>query len=169
MQRAKSREPCLVTALRPATLAVLAVVAVATGWTGMRVWSTVDGGLPYVPRAAPFALLFLAAVLAGSALMMRRRVQARRPGTPLVSPHLAVRLLVLAQASAIVGSLVTGAYVGAALFYAEDLDVPFRRAAAAWCLGSAFAGLVVVISAVWLERECRVPPDQDPEGEPLGA
>lgn len=148
---------------------MVAAVAVATGWTGIRVWSRFDGGLPYVPRGAPFALLFLAAVLAGCALMMRRRVQLRRPGAPRIAPLLAVRLLVLAQASAIVGSLVAGGYVGAALFYAEDLDVQFRRAAAGWCLGSALAAIVAVVAAVWLERECRVPPDPDPEGEPIGA
>lgn len=151
---------------RPGTLAALAVVAVALGWTGVRVWSAVDRGLPHVPRAAPFALLFLAAVLAAGALHMRRRVQAPRPGTPPISADLAVRLLVLAQASAIVGSLVAGGYLGAAAFYAEALDVPFRRAAAGWSLAASLAGVAVVVAAIWLERECRVPPDEDPDRQP---
>jgi len=152
---------------RPGTLAALAVVAAACGWTGVRVWATVDRVLPNVPRGAPFALLFLAAVLAGGALLMRRRVRSWRPGTPKVSADLAVRLLVLSQASAIVGALVVGGYLGVAVFYAEDLDVPFRRAAAGWSVASVLAGVVVVATAVWLERECRVPPDDDPAGAEL--
>lgn len=156
--------------LRPGTLASLAVVAGALGWTGTRIWASVSGVLPDVPRLAPFALLFLAAVLVGGGLTMRRRVQRRQPGTLPISADLAVRLLVLAQASAIVGSLVTGGYVGAAVFYAADLDVEFRRVAAGWALGSAIASMVVVVAAVWLERECRVPPDDDPDDErPLRA
>jgi len=149
---------------RPGTLAALAVVAVAVGWTGVSIWSTLGRGLPLVPRGAPFALLFLAGVLAGGALLMRRRVQARRPGTPMVSSDLAVRLLVLAQASALVGALVSGGYLGAAAFYARDLDVPLRRTSAGWSLASAVAGIAVVLTAVWLERECRVPPDEDSKG-----
>lgn len=151
-----------------ATLAAFAVVALAVGWTGVRVWTTLNG-LPQVPRLAPLALLFLAGVLAGGALLMRRRVQARRPGTPLVSPDLAVRLLVLAQASAIVGALVAGGYLGAAVFYAGALDVPFRRDAAGWSVASALAGVAVVVTAIWLERECRVPTDEDPDGRPTAA
>lgn len=152
---------------RPGTLASIAVVAVALGWTVVRVWST-RTGMPQVPRGAPFALLLLAAVLVGGALLMRRRVHARRPGTPPVAPDLAVRLLVLAQASSIVGSLVAGGYVGAAVFYAEDLAVPFRRDSATWSVAAAIAALVVVVAAMWLERECRVPPPDD-EGQPAGA
>lgn len=156
--------------LRPGTLASLAVVAGALGWTGTRIWASVAGVLPDVPRLAPFALLFLAAVLVGGGLTMRRRVQRRQPGMPAIPADLAVRLLVLAQASAIVGSLVLGGYVGAAVFYAADLDVEFRRAAAGWALGSAIASMAVVVAAVWLERECRVPPEDGPDDErPLRA
>lgn len=156
--------------LRPGTLASLAFVAAALGWTGTRVWSVVAGSSPDVPRLAPFALVFLAAVLVGGGLTMRRRVQRRQPGTPPISPDLAVRLLVLAQASAIVGALAAGGYLGAAVYYAAELDIPFRRAAAGWALASAIASMVVVVAAVWLERECRVPPEDDPdEQRPLRA
>jgi len=153
---------------RLGTLASIAVVAVALGWTIVRVWSA-RNGMPQIPHGAPFALLFLAAVLVGGALLMRRRVQVRRPGTPPVSPDLAVRLLVLAQASSIVGALVAGGYLGAAVFYAEDLSVPFRRESASWSVAATVAALVVIVTAVWLERECRVPPDDDTDGQPLGA
>ena len=117
--------------------------------------------------SAPLALVFLVAVLAGGGLVMRRRVQQWRPGRERVSPDLAVRLLVLAKASAIAGAAVAGGYLGAAVAYAEDLDVPFRRSSTWWCLGSAAIALIVVAAALWLERECRTPPiDGDQPGSP---
>ena len=79
-----------------------------------------------------------------AALIMRRRVQQWRPGREQVSPDLAVRLLVLAKASALAGAAVAGVYLGAAVAYADDLDVPFRRSSTWWCLGSAALALVVV-------------------------
>ena len=150
----------------PTLLAVLAVSA-ALGWTGVRAVVSVSGALPDVPLSAPVALVFLAAVLAGGALVMRRRVQQWRPGRERVSPELAVRLLVLAKASALAGAAVAGGYLGAAVAYAADLDVPFRRSSTWWCLGSAALALVVVATALWLERECRTPPiDGDQPGSP---
>ena len=146
---------------RPGVLAAIAVVAVAAGWTAIRVLTSLAGELPDVPRSAPWALAFLAGILVAGARMMRRRVQRWTPGRERVDPELAVRLLVLAKASAIAGSAVLGGYVGAALYYAGALDVPFRQTATWWSLGSALAALVVVGCALWLERECRIPPGQD--------
>jgi len=152
---------------RPSTLVAVLVVSAALGWTGVRIAVSVAGSLPDVPLSAPLALVFLVAVLAGGALVMRRRVQQWRPGREHVSPDLAVRLLVLAKASALAGAAVAGGYLGAAVAYAEDLDVPFRRSSTWWCLGSTALGLVVVGTALWLERECRTPPiDGDRPGTP---
>jgi hypothetical protein len=145
-------------------LAVLAVGA-AVGWTGVRLVVRISGSLPDVPFSAPLALVLLAAVLAGGGVVMRRRVQQWRPGRPRVRPDLAVRLLVLAKASSLAGAAVAGGYLGAAVAYAADLDVPFRRSSTWWCLGTAALALVVVAAALWLERECRTPPiDSDEDG-----
>lgn len=163
--RPGAREPLGTT--RPSTLLAVLVVCVAIGWTGVRVIADTSGSLPDVPLSAPLGLVFLVAVLAGGALVMRRRVQQWRPGRERVSADLAVRLLVLAKASALAGSAVAGAYVGAAVAYAENLDVPFRRSSTWWSLGSAGLALVVVATALWLERECRTPPiDDDLPGAP---
>ena len=143
---------------RLTTLLGVLVVCVALGWTGVRVAVSVSGSLPEVPLTAPVALVFLAAVLAGGGLVMRRRVQQWQPGRERINPDLAVRLLILAKASALAGSAVAGGYLGAAVAYAADLDVPFRRSSTWWCLGSAAVAVLVVVTALWLERECRTPP-----------
>jgi len=152
---------------RLSTLVAVLVVCAALGWTGVRLVVRVTGSLPDVPLSAPLALVFLAAVLTGGALVMRRRVQQWRPGRERVNPDLAVRLLVLAKASALAGAVVAGGYLGAAVAYAGDLDVPFRRSSTWWSLGSAALALLVVATALWLERECRTPPiDGDQPGSP---
>lgn len=151
------------TTTRLSTLGTVLVVCVALGWTGVRVIATVSGALPDVPLSAPLALVFLAAVLAGGGLIMRRRVQQWQPGREPISPDLAVRLLMLAKASALAGAAVAGGYLGAAIAYAGDLAVPFRRTSTWWSLGSAGLALVVVATALWLERECRTPPVDGPE------
>ncbi len=128
----------------PVLLGVLAVVRARSAGPASGSSPAIAGALPDVPLTAPLALVFLAAVLAGGGLLMRRRVQQWRPGRERVSPDLAVRLLVLAKASALAGAAVAGGYLGAAIAYAEDLDVPFRRSSTWWCLGSAAIALVVV-------------------------
>ena len=82
-------------------LGAMLVVGAIGAWKARTVEMT---GMPEL-IALLHSFVGLAAVLVGGALLMRRRVQARRPGTPPVSPDLAVRLLVLAQASSIVGAL----------------------------------------------------------------
>ena len=75
----------------------------------------------------------------------------------------------LAKASALAGSAVVGGYLGAAIAYAGNLDVPFRRSATWACLGSAGLALVVVVTALWLERECRTPPLEGDRDRPATA
>jgi hypothetical protein len=139
-------------------LVSIAVVSAAVAWTGVRVATSVLGELPDVPRSAPYALAFLAAVLVSGGFTMRRRVQRWAPGRERVSPDLAVRLLALAKASAIAGAAVAGGYVGAAVYYAAGFEVPFRQTATWWSLGSALMAMVVIVAGLWLERECLIPP-----------
>lgn len=155
---------------RVVVLATVAVVAAAVGWAGARVLTSVNHVTPRASAGAPWALLFLVALLVGGAVFMRRRVQVsddQRPRPP-VNPDTAVRLLVLAKASALVGAAVTGLYVGLAIFHVGALDVPARRDATFASLITAAIGVVVVCCALWLERECRTPDDHDPTPSPSG-
>lgn len=146
---------------RVSTLVAIAIIAVAVGWSGARVFAGMSDSGPDVPQAAPYAMVFLAAVLVGGALLMRRRIRRRRETTPPVSADLAVRLLVLAKASALVGAAVVGAYGGLALYYAGSLSVSAHKSGAVASLVTCAAGFATVVSALWLERECRAPHDDD--------
>ncbi|WP_353943239.1 DUF3180 domain-containing protein [Streptomyces sp. HUAS MG91] len=152
--------------LRIRTLAGLFVVAGVLSWAGARLWNSV-GTLPSVPLAAPIVLAVIAVVLLATALSLRARLRAqreRRPGAKGVEPMMAARALVFGQASALVAALVAGMYGGTGAFLLEQLDIPARRDQAIYAGFSVVAGVAVIAAAIFLERVCKLPEDDDTEG-----
>ena len=113
------------------------------------------GTAPIVSWLQPLALLLVAGILAYTAYSTHRTVQDR---PDLLEPHQAVNRLVLARACAFVGALVLGGYLGYALSWVgDDAELADERI---WRAGAAsFAGLLIVITALLLERACRVGSD----------
>ncbi|WP_455353695.1 DUF3180 domain-containing protein [Streptomyces sp. SYSU K217416] len=150
--------------LRLGVLAGLFVVAGVLSWAGARLWNSV-GDLPSVPLAAPIVLAVIAAVLLATALSLRARLKAqreRRPGAKGVEPLMAARAVVFGQASALVAALVCGMYGGTGLFLLLDgLVVPARRDQAVYAGFAVLAGAAVVAAAMFLERVCKLPEDED--------
>lgn len=93
-----------------------------------------------------------------------------RPGRPPrslprpVNPFFAARAVALAKASSHVGSAVLGFYAGYGLFLLGELDIPALRERAILSGLAALASLGLVVIAVWLERICRLPTDEDEPG-----
>ncbi|WP_399927911.1 DUF3180 domain-containing protein [Streptomyces kanamyceticus] len=153
--------------LRIRTLAGLFVVAGVLSWSGARLWDSV-GTLPRVPLAAPIVLAVIAVVLLSTALSLRSRLRAqreRRPGAKGVDPMMAARAVVFGQASALVVALVAGMYGGAGAFLLEFLDIPGRRDQAIYAGLSVLMGIAVVAAALFLERVCKLPEDDDEDGQ----
>ncbi|MGD6744757.1 DUF3180 domain-containing protein [Streptomyces sp. BH106] len=151
--------------LRIRTLVGLFAVAGVLSWAGARLWDSL-GTLPKVPLAAPIVLAVIAVVLLATALSIRSRLRAqreRRPEAKGVDPMMAARALVFGQASALVAALVAGMYGGTGVFLLESLDVPARRDQAIYAGLSVLAGVGVVAAAMFLERICKLPEDEDPE------
>ncbi|MFD7444297.1 DUF3180 domain-containing protein [Streptomyces sp. NPDC059909] len=149
--------------LRLGVLAGLFVVAGVLSWGGARLWDSF-GTLPSVPLAAPIVLAAIAAVLAATALSIRSRLRAqreRRPGAKGVEPLMAARAVVFGQASALVAALVSGMYGGVGVFLLGSLDIPARRDQAIYAAFSVLAGIAVVAAALFLERVCKLPEDED--------
>ena len=138
-------------------LAVWAIVGLVGGWL-LHPISDRAGTAPVVSWLQPLALLLVAGILGYTAYSTSRTVRDR---PDLLEPHQAVNRLVLARACAFVGALVLGGYLGYALSWvgdeAELADERIGRSGAA-----AFAGLLIVVTALLLERACRVGSD-DPE------
>ncbi len=142
---------------RPALLVVLVLLGGALGWSGVAVLEATGFTVVRAPWSAAGGLAFFAALLLLGAWYMYDRVHRKsRPVDGLT----AVRLLALAKASALVGALVAGFYVGFAVRFLPDYgtssDERERVIRAAITAGAA---LVVVLGALLLERACKVPKD----------
>ncbi|UXY29011.1 DUF3180 domain-containing protein [Streptomyces sp. HUAS TT20] len=149
--------------LRIRVLVGVFVVAGVLSWAGARLWNSV-GTLPSVPLAAPIVLALIAAVLLATALSLRARFKAqreRRPGAKGVDPLMAARAVVFGQASALVAALVAGMYGGTGVFLLELLDMPARRDQAIYAGLAVLAGIAVIAAALFLERVCKLPEDED--------
>nr|WP_223182708.1 MULTISPECIES: DUF3180 domain-containing protein [unclassified Streptomyces] len=154
--------------MRLKVLAGLFLVAGVLSWGTARLWDSV-GTLPSVPLAAPIVLAVIAVVLAATALSIRARLKAqrdRRPGAKGVEPLMAARAVVFGQASALVAALVAGMYGGTGVFLLGHLDVPARRDQALYAGASVLAGLGVIAAALFLERICKLPEDDDKNASP---
>ncbi|WP_406507406.1 DUF3180 domain-containing protein [Streptomyces sp. NBC_00212] len=152
--------------LRLGVLAGLFVVAGVLSWAGARLWDSVST-LPSVPIAAPIVLGVIAVILLATALSIRARLRAqreRRPGAKGVEPLMAARAVVFGQASALVAALVCGMYGGTGVYLLSYLDVPARRDQAIYAGFSVLAGIGVVAAALFLERICKLPDDEDTDG-----
>ncbi|GGU30234.1 DUF3180 domain-containing protein [Streptomyces lavendofoliae] len=149
--------------LRLKVLAGLFAVAGILSWGGARLWESF-GTLPSVPLAAPVVLAVIAVVLTATALSLRSRLRAqreRRPDAKGVEPLMAARAVVFGQASALVAALVSGMYGGTGVFLLGSLDIPARRDQAIYAGFSVLAGIGVIAAAIFLERVCRLPEDED--------
>jgi hypothetical protein len=149
--------------LRIRVLAGVFGVAAILSWAGARLWNSI-GTLPSVPLAAPIVLALIAVVLTATALSLRARLKAqreRRPEAKGVDPLMAARAVVFAQSSALVAALVSGMYGGTGVFLLESLDIPARRDQAIYAGFSVLAGIAVIAAAIFLERVCKLPEDDD--------
>ncbi|GAB3409646.1 DUF3180 domain-containing protein [Flindersiella endophytica] len=144
----------------------LFALGAALGWTAVAFFRTGAQAMPGVPWSTPGALLFFAALLGVGAWYMYDRVHRKRRG---VDAMVAVRLLVLAKASAIVGALVGGGYTGFALRFVASFDSPDGRDRVVRGFVTAATGVLVVVAALILERACKVPKDEDGEASNGGS
>ncbi|MDT0392774.1 DUF3180 domain-containing protein [Streptomyces sp. DSM 41921] len=152
--------------LRIRLLAGVFVVAGVLSWAGARLWNSI-GTLPSVPLAAPVVLALIAVVLLATALSLRSRLKAqreRRPDAKGVDPMMAARAVVFGHASALVAALVSGMYGGTGVFLLESLDIPARRDQAIYAGFSVLAGIGVIAAAIFLERVCKLPEDDEHDG-----
>ena len=141
----------------PAVLTAWAVVGLVGGWLFHPMMERVRGSAPVVTWTQPLALFLGAAIVGATAWGTWRTVHVRRE--PL-EPHRAVNRLVLARSCAYVGALVAGGYAGYAVSWlGVEAELASQRA---WrSLAAAIAGVAITITAVLLERACRVRSDDD--------
>lgn len=141
----------------PAILAAWAVIGLVLGWLVRLVAESLDRVAPLVSWAQPLGLLLVAAILGGTAWSTHRTVHVRRER---LEPHQAVNRLVLARACAYAGAIVGGGYLGYAASWLGDAS-PLADDRVVRSAVAALGGLLMVVTALLLERACRVRPDDD--------
>jgi hypothetical protein len=136
----------------PAAITGWAVVGLVGGWLLHPLAERVRETAPIVTWAQPLALVLVAAILGATAYGTWRTVHVHRER---LEPHQAVNRLVLARACVLVGALVAGGYFGYALSWVGvDTELGDQRMWRSAIAG--LAGVAIVITALLLERACRV-------------
>jgi 4-hydroxybenzoate polyprenyltransferase len=151
-----------VTRTRPITLVLFAVVGAAAGWL-LQVALVAMGSPAAVPSPTlALALLVIGVLVVAFAVPVRRAVRDRE--NHRVDPFYATRVVVLAKASSVAGSLLTGGTLAIIVFLLTRSVVVG--------VGSVLAGIAAVIGAVALlvggliaERMCSIPPHDGDDGD----
>lgn len=168
------------TPVRRRDLVVLVLGLAVASWLLVRTWY---GDLPTLHWWLPVPLAVLAVAEALGARTLRRRLSAQREARAgrgptdsgaaavrPVEPMLVARLAVLAQASAYVGAVFSGVWLGVLLYVVPAIGrLRLAGDETVAALIGLLSSLALVAAALWLESSCRVPPgstDDEPHGAP---
>jgi hypothetical protein len=147
---------------------LVGLVATAFSYLALRIWTAQGGAMPLATWGALIVLVFMACGVLFAGLPVRRflRGKAKRP----LNPIRAMRTVVLAQASALTGALVTGWYVAQILVLLPNFDIASVRSLA-WRLAAlAAGGVLMVVAGLVTQAMCRVDKgDRDPDADREGA
>lgn len=143
-------------------LLAVAVVAGALLYVTARYYY---GSFPSLPWLAGVMLYVVAALLVVVAFLVRARVVSGKvgPAEGQLHPINVARALALARASALLGAIAFGGWLGLLVFLSgrRYLDVAVADTPAT--IVGAIGGLVLVAAALWLEHCCRTPDDPTPD------
>lgn len=135
-------------------LALLTGVA-AVVWGVLRVVESRGGTSPQLTWTAPVAIVLLTVCVLVATVALRRRLRGdldRPPPNPLG----VARMAVLGKASAHVGPIVGGFYLGYLVLLLPDLDISGRRDRAFISAVALLAAVGLSAAGLWLEHTCRV-------------
>lgn len=116
------------------------------------------------PLSLALVLVVLGVVVVVLALPVRRAVKGEHKR---VDPFYALRVLVLAKASALSGALLGGAALGSVVFLLTR-SVP-ALGAVGYSVATTIGGLVLLAGGLIAEEMCRIPPPSDDEEHVAGA
>lgn len=143
---------------RVRALFALFLVGGVLGYAFARITITLNGVAPQVQWTSVVVLLAagtIVLVLANSTYRTLHRDRRR------MDAHRAVRFLLLAKASALVGAIVAGGYLGFAFNFVDQLDVRLPQERVIRSVSAAIAAVILTVGGLLLERACRVPRDKD--------
>jgi Protein of unknown function (DUF3180) len=140
-------------------LLLLGLFVTAFAYLGLTIWTGQGRTLPQASWSALVVLVFMACGVFFAGLPVRRflRGQARKT----LNPMRAMRTLVLAQAAALTGALVTGWYLAQVLVVLPDFDIASRRTVVIRLAALAAGGVALSIAGLVAQAMCRVDKKDD--------
>jgi hypothetical protein len=140
----------------PVPLISLALVGAIVGF--LLQLGLAAGGRPILvpPVTLPITLAAAGALVISFAVPVSRAI--RGPVRREVNPFRAMRVVVLAKASSLVGSLVAGFGIGCVVYVLSRTIVP--EVSSLWLsIASAAGGVVLLVAGLVAEQLCALPPD----------
>jgi len=138
--------------VRLVLLVGLSVAAFA--YLGLRVWSGQGHVLPQTSWGGVVVLVFMAVGVFFAGLPVRRFLRGQSDKS--LNPMRAMRTLVLAQAAALTGALVTGWYLAHVAVLLPDFDAPSAPVKLARLAALAGGAVLMVIAGLLVQAMCRV-------------
>jgi hypothetical protein len=140
--------------------AALALAGGVLGWL-LQVGLAAAGLAVLVPPySLPVTLAAIAIVVVAVGWPIRQSVHGT--STRRVDPFRAMRVLLLAKASTLVGSLLGGAAVGVGVYLLSRPVLPPVPSLVATAV-SVVAAILLVVCGLLVEHWCRIPPEDDPD------
>jgi hypothetical protein len=137
---------------RLSTLVALLTVVTAVVWGVLRVADTYGTSLPDLDWLAPVGVT----VLAVAVLVCWAAVRSRLRGDRMPNPLGVARMAVLGKASAHVGPIVGGFYLGYLLLLLPGVETTSRRDRAVIAVVALAAAVLLTVAGLLLERACRI-------------
>ncbi|ARC55600.1 hypothetical protein AS850_00740 [Frondihabitans sp. 762G35] len=150
------------TRTRPSTIVALLIVAVVAGFAFDAVLAATLRPVAVPPLSLGLVLLAIAAIVVSLAVPVFRvaRGRTREP----IDAYYATRVVLMAKASSLSGSLF-GGFVGGMLIYMLTRGVPVAASSALPTIVSVVGGLVLLAGGLVAEFMCTVPPSDDDDGD----
>lgn len=133
---------------------LVALVVTAFAYLGFRIWTSQGGVLPPASWGAFVVLVFMACGVFFAGLPVRRFLRGQSKKT--LNPIRAMRTVVLAQACALTGALVTGWYLAQILVLLPDGDIASVRSLMVRLAALAVGGVLMVVAGLVVQNMCRV-------------
>lgn len=150
------------TRTKPLFLVLFAIISAGAGWLVQSALTSFGAGAIVPPITLALTLVAIGVVVIIFAVPVRRSVRER--DSKRVDPFYATRVVVLAKAGSVAGSLLFGATAAIVVFLLTRNVVPG--------VGSIFTSSAAVIGSVVLltcgliaENMCSIPPDDRDKGE----
>lgn len=141
----------------PLTVVIFVVLGVAAGFV-LEV-SLAAAGQPVLIPPVTLAITLVAAAVIVVVLAIPIRRSIRGTSKARINPFRAMRVVVLAKASSLVGGLIAGFGVGVVAFLLTRPVV--ADVSSLWPgIVAAFAGAVLLVAGLVAERLCTLPPDE---------